>query len=162
MTLRFDVSPTLFPDPNRLRLTASCERKWERDAQVITPVLILSSWTPETHISLSPVTPMATTSHWQPPELPSNPRTSVCSGNGQGSWPHSDPEFPANTFARRLQAFFPSTQNTPASTVPSDSTASSRRRESLPPRFLKVRIVTWNMHDSLPKVGMHLPFSLCV
>ena len=69
---------------------------------------------------------------------------------------------PANAFARRFQAFFPSTQSTPVSTIHNDSTASSQRRESLPQKFLKVRIVTWNMHDSLPKVGVCLPLFSCM
>ena len=77
--------------------------------------------------------------------------------------PCSNPTYPANAFARRfgLQALFPSTQSPPASTALKDSATSSQRRQSLPPVFLKVRILTWNMHDSLPKVGIYLPF-LCV
>ena len=78
--LRFDVSPTPSSYPSRRRLL-STERKWERDAQVITPVLILSLWTTEISISLPPPTKATTTTPQQLPKPPSNPRTSVRSGN---------------------------------------------------------------------------------
>jgi len=63
----------------RRRLTADCERKWERDAQDIIPFLILSLWTTEILIFLPP--PMATSGHWRLREPPSNPQTSVRSCN---------------------------------------------------------------------------------
>ncbi|KIJ66753.1 hypothetical protein HYDPIDRAFT_108686 [Hydnomerulius pinastri MD-312] len=55
----------------------------------------------------------------------------------------------------RLQALFPASPGTTASPTfsqndvafPSPRLQSPRR----PPKFMKVRIVTWNMHDSLPK-----------
>lgn len=145
--LRFDVSPTLPSHPSRRCLTADCEREWERDAQVVVPVLILSSWTAHTPIFLPPLT----TSHRQLPEPP-NPRTLVRLANDHTTSALPDLECLANAFARRLHALFPSTHSPSVSAIPNDSTPSSQRRESLPPRFLKVRIVTWNMHDSLPKV----------
>ena len=48
---------------------------------------------------------------------------------------------------RRLQALFPQPNRVDSSRR--TNPAPSARKD---PRFLKVRIVTWNMHDSLPKV----------
>jgi hypothetical protein len=146
--LRFDVSPTLPSRPSRRCLTVDCEREWGRDAQVVVPALILFSWTAQTPIFLLP----PATSHHQPPELPSH-QPSVRSDNDDRTSAFIDIQHLANAFARRLHALFPSTQGSSASAIPNDSAPSSQRRESLPPRFLKVRIVTWNMHDSLPKVS---------
>ncbi|PCH42639.1 DNase I-like protein [Wolfiporia cocos MD-104 SS10] len=72
-----------------------------------------------------------------------------------------DPRHPRagqSNVARRLQALFPSSPPSP-SKDPSASPQPSRLELPQPPPaqpssrpFLKVRILTWNMHDSLPKV----------
>lgn len=138
-------SPTLLSRPSRHRLSG---KDWERDAQVFASVLILFSWTTETFVFLPPPTHTVTSNRCLLPEHPS-PQTSVRSANHHTAPTLTDSECLANVFARRFHALFPSTQNPP------DSATSSRRRESLPPKFLKVRIVTWNMHDSLPKVRIY-------
>ena len=144
--------------PSRRRLTADHERIG--DAQVIVPVLILPLWTTKASIFPPPVTTTVAIIHRRPPELP-NLRISVSSAYEYWGFAFPDPGLLANAFARRLHALFPSAQSSPSSAVINDHTTSSRRRESLPSKFLKVRIVTWNMHDSLPKVGTH-PHLPCV
>jgi hypothetical protein len=134
--------------------TPLAARESERDAQVIAPVLILPLWTTETFIFPPPLTPTVTISHRRPPEPP-NPRTLVGAAHDRPTLTFPDPECLANAFARRLHALFPSAQSSPSSAIINGHATSSRRRESLLPKFLKVRIVTWNMHDSLPKVSIH-------
>ncbi|KIK25064.1 hypothetical protein PISMIDRAFT_362999 [Pisolithus microcarpus 441] len=55
----------------------------------------------------------------------------------------------------RLQALFPAQQGTVTTTNPSQNPVSfpAARLPSprMPSKFIKVRILTWNMHDSLPK-----------
>ncbi|KAI0350062.1 DNase I-like protein [Trametes cingulata] len=53
----------------------------------------------------------------------------------------------------RLQALFPSAPHPPPqpNTLPADSPLSLQPPPPEPPKFIKVRILTWNMHDSLPK-----------
>lgn len=58
----------------------------------------------------------------------------------------------------RLQGLFPTSPNAlPTGGLPSsanDSDSIMRMAQSARlPKFLKVRILTWNMHDSVPKVG---------
>ena len=150
--LRFDVSPTIPSRPSRHRLSG---RDWERDAQVFASVLILFPWTTETFTFLPPPTHTVTSNHCHLQEHPS-PQTLVRFAHHRTTPALTDSGCLANAFARRLHSLFPSTQNHPASAALNDSATSPRRRESLPPKFLKVRIVTWNMHDSLPKVRIHL------
>ncbi|KAF8150564.1 Endonuclease/exonuclease/phosphatase [Crassisporium funariophilum] len=67
------------------------------------------------------------------------------------------------TVLARLHGLFPHSPQTPVYTTPTrpgDSSAphekampppSSRKPPVITPKFLKIRILTWNMHDSLPK-----------
>jgi len=63
----------------------------------------------------------------------------------------------------RLQGLFPNSTNDTTTPHPADSTQHDKaisstlsppvtRAPTIDPKFLKVRILTWNMHDSLPKV----------
>ncbi|KAJ7726045.1 inositol polyphosphate phosphatase [Mycena maculata] len=54
------------------------------------------------------------------------------------------------TVLARLQGLFPTSPTTGVQPVP-ESPVSPRRSSIAAPKFLKVRIVTWNMHDSVPK-----------
>ncbi|KAJ7219954.1 inositol polyphosphate phosphatase [Mycena pura] len=51
------------------------------------------------------------------------------------------------TVLARLQGLFPTSPTTGINPIPSVPAQSPRR----PPKSLKIRIVTWNMHDSIPK-----------
>ena len=53
----------------------------------------------------------------------------------------------------RLHALFPTHTSDIAQTLPPGDV---RRRTRPPPKFLKVRILTWNMHESVPKVRCHV------
>lgn len=63
----------------------------------------------------------------------------------------------------RLQGLFPNSTNDTITPRPGDLTQHDKavlptlpppvtRAPTIDPKFLKVRILTWNMHDSLPKV----------
>ncbi|KIM39710.1 hypothetical protein M413DRAFT_179987 [Hebeloma cylindrosporum] len=58
----------------------------------------------------------------------------------------------------RLQGLLPNSANDTTIPRPGDSTQHDKsilpRAPTIDPKFLKVRILTWNMHDSLPKVFM--------
>ncbi|KAI9066127.1 DNase I-like protein [Trametes sanguinea] len=51
----------------------------------------------------------------------------------------------------RLQALFPHPNAQPPPPNPADSPVTLHSPIPDPPKFIKVRILTWNMHDSLPK-----------
>ncbi|KAH9848408.1 DNase I-like protein [Lenzites betulinus] len=51
----------------------------------------------------------------------------------------------------RLQALFPSQHPQPSTVLAPDASAPSPPPPPLPPKFIKLRILTWNMHDSIPK-----------
>lgn len=57
----------------------------------------------------------------------------------------------------RLHALFPSHEHhEDGAHSPAVQPGGHRRRKSRPaPKFIKVRMLTWNMHDSLPKVRMN-------
>ena len=66
-----------------------------------------------------------------------------------------------NAFLSRLQRLFPHSPQHPIHITRPGGAAGSenvvpqqspRKMPALEPKLLKVRILTWNMHDSLPKV----------
>ena len=64
---------------------------------------------------------------------------------------YSSPFLPAQpqTVFARLQALFPAS---PAAATSTNAPQEESSPVKKPPNFIKVHIVTWNMHDSLPKV----------
>ncbi|KAJ8462988.1 hypothetical protein ONZ51_g10550 [Trametes cubensis] len=66
--------------------------------------------------------------------------------------PTPRPPRPAHTnVLARLQALFPSHPQSNTLPPSADAPATLPSPAPEPPKFLKVRILTWNMHDSLPK-----------
>ncbi|TBU43249.1 hypothetical protein BD309DRAFT_961154 [Dichomitus squalens] len=67
--------------------------------------------------------------------------------------PSRPPRSAHSNVLARLQALFPSSPHPPttASPHPSDSTPVPPHPPLPLPKFIKVRILTWNMHDSIPK-----------
>ena len=70
-----------------------------------------------------------------------------------------------HTVLSRLQELLPNSPQIPIHTARPNGTAESqnvvpqqspKKKSSTEPK-LKVRILTWNMHDSLPKVGFYYP-----
>ncbi|KAF8588898.1 DNase I-like protein [Ramaria rubella] len=51
----------------------------------------------------------------------------------------------------RLQALFPPTSSSPSTSSPTSLPPTAASLSVLSPAFIKTRIITWNMHDSLPK-----------
>ncbi|CDO74365.1 hypothetical protein BN946_scf184355.g13 [Trametes cinnabarina] len=68
--------------------------------------------------------------------------------------PRPPPKLAHSNVLARLQALFPSAPhlNVHHPPNPADSPATPHSPVPDPPKFIKVRILTWNMHDSLPKV----------
>lgn len=62
------------------------------------------------------------------------------------SYPNRSPRLGPPGVIARLQALFP-----PSPTVSHDAVALPSPSS---PDFIKIRIITWNMHDSLPKVRL--------
>lgn len=84
---------------------------------------------------------------------PSSPVLKADPQNAHGNFAAGRERSSQPTVLARLQALFPSSGSAPSSPGGVHH-VSDRSATHPPPHFLKIRIVTWNMHDSLPKVSI--------